>query len=129
MVKNEKYSVVTVRFEKNEKKKIESEAQEKCMSLSHYIRHIMLKKETEDNYKDYQSNLDQDKSRAIKFLDNHLPFLFRLIISAAHKIDYLADKQLDKKELNKTFSEEYEIIKALGITVEEETDAQEMKKW
>jgi hypothetical protein len=129
MIKKEKYSVVTVRFEKKEKKKIEDEAQEKCMSLSQYIRHVMLEKNTENTDEDCQNNLYQDKNRAIKFLNSHLPFLFRLIISTAHKIDHLAEKQLDKKELNKTFSEEYEIIKALGITVEEEADTQEIRKW
>jgi hypothetical protein len=121
-----KKEVVSVRYDLDERKGLEKKADKLCMSLSEYIRYRSL--ETEDHINDYKpSGKSTEESRALKFLEYNLPLLFRLVIKATIKAEQLAIKQLSDSDFQEAQKQEYEIIKRLGIRLEDEGGSEKIK--
>ena len=83
MEKNKK-NAVTVRFEKEEKAFLEKKAEQQCMSISQYIKYIVL--EQKDEIKKAESELRSDEylkkmSRNILFLRSFGDIFIRKFLS------------------------------------------------
>lgn len=124
-----KKEFVSIRFDKEEKKLLEEKAEKKCMTLSQYIRYVLLEGDYTSDIENKNINQSQS-SRAIEFLNNNLPLLYRFLIKCMYKTEAIAQKTLDSKTWDRTEDQELKVIKALGITLEEEMkDIPKIVKW
>ena len=112
---------VKIRMTREQKSILEKDADENYMSVNEYLIYLINSTKYPNNKMD---------SRSLKFLDNNLPFLYRMMIKCMMKIERLAERKLSIDDIRETNIAEYDIIKQLGITKEEEGNfTKEERKW
>ncbi len=122
---DKKKHVISIRLDEEEKVLIDKKAESYCMTVSQYLRYRLLEEEQSVQY-----NSKHIESKSLKFLDNNLPFLYRMMIKCMMKIERLAERKLSIDDIRETNIAEYDIIKQLGITKEEEGNfTKEERKW
>ena len=98
---DQKVHKITVRFDENERKLLDQRAELQCMSLSQYIRYIMLMNESEE---------DSDSSELLANKDsNYLEKIRMDVVGARCYAKAVAIKLLDDKE----FTQVSDLIKSL----------------
>jgi hypothetical protein len=99
-----KKQFISVRFDDDEKVLLESRARKECMSLSQYIRYIML----EGSDKAYK---EEEGLRS----DDHIKKMTRCILSMRHYVFAMAENMLDDGKLEELHATVGELFKRYNI--------------
>jgi Family of unknown function (DUF6290) len=104
-----KDNIVTIRLSNEEKALIEQEAKLHSLSLSQYVRYKIL---------ELQETTQQAVSQtapSIKFLDEHLPLLARVLLDGYFHIIKIAERALPPEAIEEAENDALEVINRLGI--------------
>ncbi len=119
---------ITLRISEHEKTALEHKATECGMSINQFIKHKIFDEDSNEDLSD--PNVGPNKSvtlkgessfSSIKFLDEHLPMLSRIIIDNYYYTALLADRCISSDVLDKSDAEAVELFKKLGIEKKVET--------